>query len=214
MKKTYFVTGISTDVGKTVVSAILTEALEADYWKPIQSGTDESCDKTTVSKLVSNRKTNYFSNSYAFKAPLSPDAAAALENVEIDLNKVIQPKTENHLVIEGAGGLLVPLNNHQTIVDLIPTHAEVVLVSRHYLGSINHTLLSIAYLKQLGFVPKLIFVGDENKATEKAIVAFGDVDVIGRVPILEKSIKKPSKKLQQILKKYWYDERDKCKTNR
>lgn len=203
MKKTYFVTGISTDVGKTVVSAILTEALKADYWKPIQSGTNESCDKTTVSKLVSNKKTNYFSNSYAFKAPLSPDAAAAIENEEIDLNKVIQPKTENHLVIEGAGGLLVPLNKHQTIVDLIPTHAEVILVSRHYLGSINHTLLSIAYLKQLGFVPKLIFVGDENKATEKAIVDFGDVDVIGRVPILEElnqeTIKEAATNLKEIL---------------
>lgn len=203
MKKIFFVTGISTEVGKTVVSAILTEALQADYWKPIQSGTDESCDKTTVASLVSNTKSVFFPNSYAFKAPLSPDAAAALENVEIDLQKTVLPDTNNHLVVEGAGGLLVPLNSKQTIVDLIPKGAEVILVSRHYLGSINHSLLSIAYLKQLGFEPKVIFVGEENSATEEAIKNFGEVRILGRIPMLTEvnpeNIQKEATQIKEVL---------------
>ena len=115
MSKKLFVTGIGTDVGKTIVSAILTEALEADYWKPIQAGELETGDSHTVANLISNSKTTIHSNAYALKTPMSPHAAAAIDCVKIDLKKISPPKTKNNLVIEGAGGLLVPLNDAEVI---------------------------------------------------------------------------------------------------
>ena len=142
-----FITGISTDVGKTVVSAIITQALEADYWKPIQAGDLNNSDTHKIKAYVSNQKTTFFENSYALNTPASPHHAAELDCVQIDIQKIIEPKTENHLVIEGAGGLYVPLNSNETIVDLIQPDYKVIVVSRHYLGSINHTLLTIEALK-------------------------------------------------------------------
>jgi len=129
MKK-YFITGISTEVGKTVASAIVTEAINADYWKPIQAGELENSDTHKVARLISNTKTVMHSNSYALCTPMSPHAAAEIDGVSIDLNKIIEPKTKNHLVIEGAGGLLVPLNDEHTILDLIKPDYKIIVVSR------------------------------------------------------------------------------------
>jgi dethiobiotin synthetase len=114
-----FITGIGTDVGKTIASAIITEALEADYWKPIQAGDLETSDSHKVGQLLSNTKTTIFANSYAFKTAASPHLAAANEGVTISFEHIKEPETQNHLVIEGAGGLLVPLNDNDTIMDLI-----------------------------------------------------------------------------------------------
>ncbi len=182
MPKTFFITGIGTEVGKTVVAAIVTQAMEADYWKPVQAGDLDHSDTHKIQKLVSNEKTYYHKNAFALKTPMSPHAAAEIDGVKIEVKKVKRPKTENNLVIEGAGGLLVPLNKKETIIELISKEDMVVLVSRHYLGSINHTLLSIEALKNRG-IEKIgvIFSGDEHPTTEDAIQKIGKVKIIGRI---------------------------------
>lgn len=181
MKKKIFVTGISTDVGKTLVSAILVEALQADYWKPVQAGDLDFGDLDRVKALVSNSVSVFYPNSFALQTPMSPHAAAEIDGVVIDTNKIIAPKTKNTLVIEGAGGLLVPINDTQTIADIIPQDALVIVVSRHYLGSINHTLMTLELLKQKGCKMALIYSGNEHPTTESIIQKMTKVPVIGRV---------------------------------
>jgi len=176
-----FVTGISTEVGKTIASAIITEALEADYWKPIQAGDLDNSDSHKVSRLISNEKTKIHKNSYALQTPMSPHAAADIDGIHIDIKNIIAPKTENHLVIEGAGGLLVPLNGDDTILDIILPNYKVVVVSRHYLGSINHTLLTVGWLKQRGYDVSLLFSGKEHHTTEQIILHKTGVPLIGRI---------------------------------
>ena len=143
-----FITGIGTDVGKTIASAIITQALEADYWKPIQAGDLDNSDSHKIQRYISNDKTIIYENSYKLNTPASPHLAAKLDGITIDLKKITEPKTKNHLVIEGAGGILVPLNNSDCIIDLIQKEYKVIVVSRHYLGSINHTLLTFEALKK------------------------------------------------------------------
>lgn len=177
-----FVTGISTDVGKTIAAAIIVEALEADYWKPIQAGELENSDTDTVSSLISNSKTQFHPNAYALQTPASPHYAAEIDKITIDKNEIIEPKTSNHLIIEGAGGVLVPLNNSDYVVDLIQKDYQVIVVSRHYLGSINHTLLTIESLKSRNIkIAGIIFSGNENKATENIILEKTKVALIGRI---------------------------------
>lgn len=177
-----FITGISTDVGKTIASSIIVEALEADYWKPIQAGDLNNSDTIKVKSLVSNLKSKFHSNSYALNTPASPHYAAELDGVVINLKSVIEPKTINHLVVEGAGGLFVPINNENCVIDLIQPDYKVVVVSRHYLGSINHTLLTIEALKNREIkIAGIIFSGNENKATESIILNKTGVKCIGRI---------------------------------
>lgn len=177
-----FITGISTDVGKTVASAIITQALKADYWKPIQAGDLENSDTIKVRSFVSNEKSVFHDNSYALLTPASPHFAAEIDGVTIDLSKITEPKTDNHLVIEGAGGIFVPLNDNDTIIDLIQADYKVIVISRHYLGSINHTLLTIDALVNKGIkVAGIIFSGDENPATESIILKKTGVQLIGRI---------------------------------
>tara|TARA_B100000809_G_scaffold252838_2_gene288039 strand:- start:21640 stop:22257 length:618 start_codon:yes stop_codon:yes gene_type:complete len=180
MKK-IFITGISTEVGKTLVAAIVTEALEADYWKPIQAGELDYSDTHKVIEMISNKKSIFHKNSYALKTPMSPHAAAEIDGIEIDLEKIIAPITQNNLVIEGAGGLLVPLNDTDTILDLIQPEYKVIVVSRHYLGSINHTLLTIKLLQEKGFEVSVIFSGNENITSENIIQKMTEASVIGRI---------------------------------
>jgi dethiobiotin synthetase len=190
MKK-IFITGISTDVGKTIASAIVTEALEADYWKPIQAGELDNCDTNKVKQLVSNLKSNFFPNSFSLNTPMSPHAAAEIDDIQIKLSNIKEPKTKNNLVIEGAGGLLVPFNNKQTVFDLIKPDYNVIVVSRHYLGSINHTLLTVNLLKEKGFNVSIIFSGDEHPTTEDIIFKMTKTPVIGRIneePYFDKNV--------------------------
>ena len=192
MKK-LFITGISTDVGKTIASAIITEALEADYWKPIQAGDLDNCDTKKVQKLVSNSKSKFFDNSFALNTPMSPHAAAEIDGLKINLSDINEPKTKNHLVIEGAGGLLVPFNEKQTILDLIQPDYKVIVVSRHYLGSINHTLLTVNLLKEKGFDVSIIYSGNKHETTEDIIQKMTGVKVIGRIaeePYFDKNVVK------------------------
>lgn len=177
-----FITGISTDVGKTIASAIITEALEADYWKPIQAGDIDCSDSHKIQSYISNVKSVIHENSYKLNTPASPHLAAEIDGITIDLKKIIEPKTKNHLVVEGAGGVLVPLNTNDFVIDLIQPDYKIIIVSRHYLGSINHTLLTIEALKNRGLsIAGIIFNGNENKATESIILNHSKLKVIGRI---------------------------------
>jgi len=182
MNETYFITGTSTDVGKTIVAAILTEALEADYWKPIQAGELDHSDSHKMEGLLSNVATKIHAPAYNLKTSMSPHAAAEIDNVRISKNKIKRPRTSNDLVIEGAGGLLVPLNDTLTIADLIQPTDKVIVVSRHYLGSINHTLLTIESLKKRKIkIFGIIFSGNEHNSTENIIEKMTGVPILGRV---------------------------------
>lgn len=177
-----FITGIGTDVGKTIASAIITESLEADYWKPIQAGDLDNSDTHKVKHYVSNNKSAFFENSYALKTPASPHHAAAVDSSTIDLKKIVEPVTNNHLVVEGAGGVFVPLNAQDCVIDLIQPDYKVIVVSRHYLGSINHTLLTIEALQNRDItIAGIIFNGNENKATESIILSKTGINFIGRI---------------------------------
>ena len=177
-----FITGISTDVGKTIASSIIVEALEANYWKPIQAGDLDKSDSHKIEKYISNKKTVIHENSYKLNTPASPHYAAKIDGITIDINKINEPKTKNHLIIEGAGGIFVPLNDTDYIIDLIKPDYKVIVVSRHYLGSINHTLLTVEALKNRKInIAGIIFSGDENKATEEIILSKTKINCIGRI---------------------------------
>ena len=179
-----FVTGISTDVGKTIASSIIVQSLQADYWKPVQAGDLENSDSHKIKSYLSddNKKSVIHSNSYKLKTPASPHFAAAIDGIVIDIEKITAPETKNHLVIEGAGGLFVPLNDKDCVIDLIKKDYKVIIVSRHYLGSINHTLLTIEALKNRKIpIAGIIFSGNENKATESIILNKSNLKMIGRI---------------------------------
>jgi dethiobiotin synthetase len=183
----YFVTGIGTEIGKTITSAILVEYLKADYWKPIQSGDLDHSDTNKVQNLVSNTQTKFHPESYRLTQPFSPHYSAQLDDVTISLDEINIPETANNLIIEGAGGLMVPLNQEDLIIDLIKKlDVEVILVSKNYLGSINHTLLSIEALNSRNVPIKgIIFNGESTPASEDIILKRSGLNVIGRILNLE-----------------------------
>jgi dethiobiotin synthetase len=166
----YFVTAIGTDSGKTIASAILCEALGADYWKPIQSGTPRDTD--TVRALVTRSDIVMHPERYFLQIPASPHAAARAEGIDIDINDFTIPDGPRPLVIEGAGGIMVPINDSLLMIDLVKrTEAEIVVVSNHYLGSINHTLLTAEAINRRCLPVKgIIFNGNRNEETEKIIL--------------------------------------------
>lgn len=180
----YFITGIGTNVGKTIVSAILTEALKADYWKPVQSGVAEGTDKGLVTSLITNTTSVCHNESYCFQEPASPHLAASLENQKIKLEQMHLPDTQNDLIIEGAGGILVPLNDSNYVIDLAQEfEADVILVCRNYLGCINHSLLSIDYLVKNNFPVKgIVLVGNFDKAVKLAITNYSELPVLAEIP--------------------------------
>lgn len=179
----YIIAGIGTEIGKTFISSILTEALQADYWKPIQSGALDFTDTDTVRSLISNNKTVFHPEAYRLNQPMSPHAAAAIDGIKIELSKFELPQTNNHLIIELAGGIMVPLNDGETNLDLLKKlNIPVILVSKHYLGSINHTLLSVEILK-LNNIPLkgIIFNGEQHKSSEDFILNYTKLLPIGSV---------------------------------
>lgn len=181
--KRIFVTGIGTDVGKTVVSSILAEALQADYWKPVQTGSYFSTDADKIRKYVSNGRTKIHPENFVLKQYMSPHAAAELEGAEISLDKISVPATENTLIIEGAGGIMVPLNDKEFIIDMIrQLDAQVVLVIQNYLGSINHSILSIDALRFRNIpVLGLVFNGPPHKLSEDIILSYSGLKCLGRI---------------------------------
>jgi len=186
--KTYFVSGIGTDVGKTICSAILVEALQADYWKPVQAGGLDFTDAMRVKSLITNSTSAFFEERYLLKQPMSPHAAAKAENVKIKLSDFQLPQTHQNFIIEGAGGLMVPINDEgDLMIDLIAhLKAEVILISQNYLGSINHTLLSIEALKLRNLtVAGIIFNGPSNKESEEIILKISELKCLGKISMAE-----------------------------
>lgn len=183
-QKKYLITGIGTDVGKTIVSAIVAQALEADYWKPIQSGELENSDSHKIDRLT-NDDVHILPERYRLTEPMSPHASADIDGIELKLSELSLPNTNRNLLVEGAGGLMVPINEKDLLIDAFKIwNLPVIIVSRHYVGSINHTLLTIEALQNRGIAIKgLMFVGDENKATESFILNHTKVPFLMRVPI-------------------------------
>jgi dethiobiotin synthetase len=182
----YFVTGIDTDSGKTLASAILCEALGYDYWKPIQAGTPKDSD--TVKSLTTNIVIH--PEAFVLKTPASPHAAAKIDGIRIDSEKIALPSS-NALIIEGAGGCLVPINETEFVIDLAPRfHAEIILVADLYLGSINHTLLTIHLLQTRKYgVKGIIFNGESNPESEKIILQHSSYKCllhIGKEPVINR----------------------------
>lgn len=200
----YFVTAIDTDSGKTVVSAILCEALGADYWKPVQAGLP--IDSETVRNLISNSKTGIHTETYLLKTPASPHAAAKLDGVEIRLKNFIKPNTNNDLIIEGAGGCLVPLNELNFVIDLAAQfNAEVILVADLYLGSINHTLLTFNELKHRNLKVKgIIFNGESNPESERIILHHTNLHCLLHIVREENMNRSTIKKYASLLLNNWY----------
>jgi dethiobiotin synthetase len=205
MTKRYFVTGIGTEIGKTVTAAILTEQLKADYWKPIQSGDLHQSDTIKVKNLISNGITKFHPEAYRLTQPFSPHYSAELDGVEIDLDLIQLPKTQNNLIVEGAGGLMVPLNQQDLIIDLIKrSDLEVILVSKNYLGSINHTLLSAEALKSRKIPIKgIIFNGEANQASESIIKKMTGLNVIAHIPVLAEISKESVRKVAENVVFNW-----------
>lgn len=186
MKK-FIVTGIGTDIGKTVVSSILAEALKATYWKPVQAGDLDNSDSIKIKKWCSE-SVQVLPEVFRLSQPLSPHSAAEIDNIKITANDLVLPEVDGNFILEGAGGIMVPLNQEGLLfVDLIPIwNLPVILVSRHYLGSINHTLLTAEILQNRGAkIEGIIFVGDENKSTESIILSKTKLKLIARIPIAE-----------------------------
>jgi dethiobiotin synthetase len=178
----YFITAIDTNVGKTVVSAILCKALNYSYWKPIQCGDLDNSDTLKVKGLV--EKVNAFKETFSLKYPLSPHEAASLSSVNVDIDSFVLP-TNDSLIIEGAGGLMVPLNDKgDLVIDIAKKFsAEIILVIKNYLGSINHSLLSLDYLKRNNFKIKgIVITGDSNPSSERIIEEISGCKIILRIP--------------------------------
>ncbi|KQC01015.1 dethiobiotin synthase [Pedobacter sp. Hv1] len=186
MAEKYFITGIGTGIGKTITSAVLTEKLNADYWKPIQSGDLAQSDSLAIENLINNSKTKIHPETYRLNHPLSPHLSARMDGVAIELDQFHLPETENSLIVEGAGGLMVPLNDQELILDLIKhLQIPVIVVSQNYLGSINHTLLTINTLKQHNInIKGIIFNGETNMESETYILKYTQVNSLGNVPLL------------------------------
>ncbi|MBB4064726.1 dethiobiotin synthase [Gellertiella hungarica] len=187
MSRPIVVTGTDTGIGKTVFSAALSGALKARYWKPVQSGLEEETDSQLVARLGGLPAGRVLPELYRLNTPASPHYAARLDGVEIDIDRLVAPEGEGPLVIEGAGGLMVPLNETVTYIDVFARWKNpVVLCARTMLGTINHTLLSLEALRARG-VPVLgvAFVGDEMEETQRIIGVMGKVKILGRLPRLD-----------------------------
>lgn len=200
-----FVAGADTDVGKTVAAACLVRALDGDYWKPVQAGISDGTDTATVARLTGLSADRLHPPAYEFAEPLPPHQAARLEGVAIDMERFQLPRTKRPLVVEGAGGLLVPLNDRHTMIDLIVRLGlPVVLVTRSGLGAINHTLLSLEALNARAVpIIGVIVNGPPNPVNVEAIRHYGRVRVIIElqklVPLDGEAIERTAKRLSGVL---------------
>ncbi len=183
----FVVTGTDTGIGKTVFSAALTAALGGFYWKPVQSGLGEDTDSQTVSRLGCLPPERILPEAYRLNTPASPHLAARLDNVEIAPETLTPPFTDAPLIIEGAGGLLVPLTENHVFADVFARwRIPVILCARTGLGTINHTLLSLEALRNRSIpIFGVAFIGEEEAETQRIIAAMGQVRVLGRLPPLD-----------------------------
>lgn len=202
----YFVTAIGTDIGKTLVSSILVNALEADYWKPVQCGNLDFTDSDFIRKYTEYK---VFPEKYRFQLPASPHQASAEEKVTIEMNDFLLPETTRPLIVEGAGGMMVPMNDkNDLVIDIArKLNLPLIIVSSFYLGSINHTLLTLEYAQTNHLkVAMLIFSGETNSASLKAIRSFFPKLKIGFVPRID-SLTKENIQIasQDFAKKYRHE---------
>jgi dethiobiotin synthetase len=181
-----FITGIGTGIGKTLAAAVVTEALGASYWKPVQAGFDDGTDSEWIGERISNPQGRLYPETYKLSLAASPHIAARQEGVVIDLDRIVaQFRTIGNrpLVIEGAGGLFVPLNDRQFIIDLIrQLDATVLLVSRNYLGSINHSLLTAAACRREGLRVAGWIFNDQYMRYEQEIAQWSGIPAIASIP--------------------------------
>lgn len=186
--KNFFITGTDTGVGKTITAAALTLALQGCYWKPIQSGIeDEASDQSTVKDLTSLSESHFFPSAYNLQASLSPDQAAKLENIQIHIDNLQLPLSERNVIVEGAGGIYVPLNSQQSNLDLMQKlQLPIIVVCRGTLGTINHSLLTIKMLQHVGLrIHGLVFCGALHAANQKAIEEWTQVPTLFTIPFFE-----------------------------
>lgn len=186
MAAQYFVTGTDTGVGKTVLSALLCAALDASYWKPIQTGTDTDCDSQTVAELAGLAPERNFTEAYRFTPPVSPHLAARLARTRISLAKIAIPEGARNaaLIVEGAGGVMVPVNDTQYMRDVMrELELPIIVAARSSLGTINHTLLTLAALRASRLkIAGVVLNGDLHSDNRAAIEEYGNVRVIGEIP--------------------------------
>ena len=187
MVQGFFVTGTDTDVGKTVVAAWLVARLGACYWKPVQAGTHPETDSTTVRRLSGATPDRILPEAYLLAEPMAPHEAARREGIGIDMAKLVPPPCNRPLVAEGAGGLMVPLNDQSFVIDLArELDLPLILVARSTLGTINHTLLSLEALRRRGLaLAGVVINGPETPHNRAAIERYGRVEVIAEIPWLE-----------------------------
>jgi dethiobiotin synthetase len=188
--KPVFISGIGTGVGKTLVAAVLTEALKADYWKPVQAGFDPGTDSILMASLISNTETRIYPETYKLKLAASPHIAAREENQRIELQRILDDyRTKDSvrpLIIEGAGGLLVPLNENEFVLDLVKKlDARLILVSRNYLGSINHSLMTAAICRQTGLDVAGWVFNDQYLHYEPEIAGWSKYPILFSLPKME-----------------------------
>lgn len=200
----YFVTGIDTDSGKTLTCAILCQALGADYWKPVQAGLPG--DTEAVRSLVSHPSSRFHQETYVFQTPASPHAAAHIDGISIRLDHFVLPETKNHLIIEGAGGCLVPLNDQDFVVDLArELKAPLVVVADLYLGSINHTLLTIEAIRRRNLEIKgIVFNGPSTPESEGIIIHHTALPILLHINKEEKIDKEVVRKYAELFSKSGY----------
>lgn len=187
MSQSYIVTGTDTDVGKTVVAAGLVQALGASYWKPIQAGLAEGTDCETVARLAGVPSDRLIPEAYRLATPCSPHEAARIDGIAILRSRLALPPANRPLIVEGAGGVMVPFSGTERMIDLFADWAlPIILVASTRLGTINHSLLSLEALHGRGLaVAGILFVGDANAASETVILGFGGVRHLGRLPWLD-----------------------------
>ncbi len=208
--KRIIICGTDTDVGKTIVSSFFVQGLKGIYWKPIQSGTEEGTDTKTVCNLLNLESNRYLSERYKFKAPVSPHWAAEKEDSFIEPSNLKLPDSDELIIIETAGGLMVPLNRDWLQIDQLKVWgAPIILVARSGLGTLNHTLLSLEALKNRNLdVLGIVLNGPPHKDNPKTLEQFGDTKILASLPIYDKVNAKVlsqewiKQKLDQKLKKY------------
>ena len=187
MSGDFFVTGTDTGIGKTLLSSLLVAALNRKYWKPIQSGACEGTDRETVMKWAGVAADRTFPESYIFELPVSPHFAAEREGKSVEFSRIRRPASSDALIIEGAGGLLVPLNDEALMLDLIrELRAPVVVAARTTLGTINHTLLTVMAIRHAKVdLHGVVMIGKDHPENRRAIERYGNVPIVGWIPWLE-----------------------------
>lgn len=199
--KEFFVTGTDTGIGKTLVSGMLMSALDATYWKPIQAGLDEETDTEFVQRVSKANESRIVAERYRLETPMSPHAAADIDQIEISLADFELPEYKTkHMIVEGAGGLIVPINSKETILDLIShLNLPVLLVARSSLGTLNHTLLSLEALRARGIkVFAVVLNGEKHPSNKETIEKFGNVDVFEIEPMKEINTESLSKAFRKL----------------